>query len=117
MGTHWEIGCRSLLKGEQRGFLQDLLSTLGVETESEERPQQVICCRTVDETGGLDVEEKRQSEDLKVASLLHWLINLLVWQGWLLGSQGMVHGVSGWDNRKSWRNVGEELLDLLVIGS
>lgn len=27
----------------------------------------------------------------------------------------MLHGVSGWDNRRSWRNVGVDLLDLLVI--
>lgn len=47
------------MEGVQRDFHQDLPRTLGVETESEARPHQIICCSTVDETGRLEVEEKR----------------------------------------------------------
>lgn len=43
-----------------RTFQQDLLSPLGMGTESRERPQQVGCCRVVGKTWGLDLEEMRE---------------------------------------------------------
>lgn len=46
---------------------QDLLGLLGMEAGYEVRQQQIVCYRVVDETGGLDLEEKRESEDLKLA--------------------------------------------------
>lgn len=52
-------GLKESTGGSKEGIKQDLLSILGVGTESEERPQQVICYRVVDETGGLDIREKR----------------------------------------------------------
>lgn len=36
------------------------------------RPQQVVCYRSGDETGVLDLEERRQSEGLKIIYLLPW---------------------------------------------
>lgn len=36
------------------------LSPLGIGAENEERPQQKVCCRPGDETGGLDLEEQRE---------------------------------------------------------
>ena len=60
------------------------------------------------------MEEKRESEDLKIASLLHWLASLLVWQGWLLGSQGMLHGVSGGITERVGGMLGKSCLDRSV---
>lgn len=57
---------------ESRAFYQDLPSPLTMEAESEEKPQQVVCLRTQDEAGGLDLDERTGSEYLKLASLLHW---------------------------------------------
>lgn len=53
-------------------------------------------------------------EDLKIASLLHWLASLLVWQGWLLGSQGMLHGVSGGITERVGGMLGKSCLDRSV---
>lgn len=55
------------LEGEVRVLHQDLLGLLGMEAGYEVRQQQIVCYRVVDETGGLDLEEKRESEDLKLA--------------------------------------------------
>lgn len=44
---------------ESSVFHQDLLSPLGMRAESEERPQQVACCRAGDEAGGLDMQRER----------------------------------------------------------
>lgn len=45
---------------------QDLLGFLGMEAGYEVWRQQIVCYRVVDETGGLDFEEIRESEDLKL---------------------------------------------------
>lgn len=46
------------------------------------KPQQQICYRDQDETGGLDMEERRESENLK-SDLFHWpacfSVRLVVW--------------------------------------
>lgn len=55
---------------EENGvFHQDLLSPLRIGTESEKRPQQLVCFRAWDEAGGLDIEEKGESEAHPPASL------------------------------------------------
>lgn len=46
-------------KEEIRALNHDLLSLLGMGTESEKMPQQVVCCRAVGDTGGLDLQEWR----------------------------------------------------------
>lgn len=48
--------------------------------QSEERPQQVLFYRDLDEIGNL--EERRESEDLRVACLLCWLPCFSAWLGW-----------------------------------
>lgn len=44
---------------------QNLSSLLGMEAENEKKPQQIVCSRTEDETGGLDLNERREGEELK----------------------------------------------------
>jgi hypothetical protein len=51
-------------------FHQDLLSPLGIGTESEKRLQQVVCYRFED--GTLDMEKRRENKDLKLTCLLSW---------------------------------------------
>ena len=51
-------------------FCQDLLSSLGMRAESEERSQNRVCYRAGNETGGLGVEGRREREDLKLIYLL-----------------------------------------------
>lgn len=66
---------------ESRGFHQDCLSPLGMEAECE-KLHQVVCYRPKDETGGLDLEGRKESEDLKLAylPLTGWLAYLLLCQ-------------------------------------
>lgn len=54
-------------------FSQDMLSHLELGAESVKRPKYLIWYRAGHETGGLHLEEKRASEDLKLTSLLCWL--------------------------------------------
>lgn len=42
----------------------------------------------------LDMEEKGESKDLRLACLL-------LWQPWLVGSQGVCPEVGGWDKSRS----------------
>lgn len=63
-----------------------LLSPLGMRTGRKERAQQFICSRAEDETGGLDLEVRRETEGLKIAYLLPW---------WAWGS-------------REWQGVGSE---------
>lgn len=51
-----------------------------MEAECEEKLHQVACYRLKDETGGLDLEGREESEDLKLAYLLHWKACLPLWQ-------------------------------------
>lgn len=51
----------------KRVFHQDLLISLGMGAESEERPQQIVCYRAGRETRELDLGERRESEDLQPA--------------------------------------------------
>lgn len=57
-------------------FYQDLLSLLGMEVKSEDRPQKVVCYKTGDKTRGLDLEElgKRLKSG---ATLIPWLAGRL----------------------------------------
>lgn len=59
---------------ENRELHQDLLSPLRIGTESEERSQQVVFFRACDEAGGLDIEEKGESEAHSPSSLAHLLL-------------------------------------------
>lgn len=89
---------------------QGLLSPLGMGTEREQRPQQVACYRAGDESGGLDLEERRGSGHLKLAYRLPWLT-------WLTGSQGMPFGVGGGDKGEVMRKaMGENLCENLGVG-
>lgn len=67
-------------------FHQDLLSPLGMVLESEGRPRQAICYRAADETGKLDMEERRENNDLKTAHLLYWHICFFGRLGWWVTS-------------------------------
>lgn len=58
-------------EGDNRACHQNLLSSLGIGTKSAERPQQVGYYRAEGETWGLNLEENRESEDLKLTCLLH----------------------------------------------
>lgn len=49
-----------LRRKEIREFCQDMLSSLEMGPESEERPEQVVFDRADDETGGLDLEKWRK---------------------------------------------------------
>lgn len=55
------------------GVSLDFLSPLGMEVECEEKLQEAVCYRPKAETGGLDLEGRKESEGLKLACLLHWL--------------------------------------------
>lgn len=59
-------------KKESRVSHHDLLSPLGIGAESEERPQKVVCYTAGDKTGGVDMRERREFEDLKLAYALSW---------------------------------------------
>lgn len=74
--------------------------------ESEERPQYAVCYSTGNETEILDVEKRRRERkfDVFLPALLAYL---LVWQSWLVSSQGMPNAIGAWDYRmsdeKGWR--------------
>lgn len=74
VSRYWELTLRRTdedhRRKKSRVFYQDILSHLRMGTESEERPQQVVYCRAGDENGGLGIQERRQSEDLKFSYLL-----------------------------------------------
>lgn len=61
---------------ESRACLQGLLSPLGMGAVNEGKAEQKICCRAGDETGGLDLQEWRGREDLKLTYLLASLAGL-----------------------------------------
>lgn len=61
---------RTYWREESRVFYQDLLNHLEIRTESEEKPQNVVCYRAGDEPWGLDLEEWRRDEDLQLAICL-----------------------------------------------
>lgn len=67
LGAGWSEGIH--VREESSVFHEGLLSPLGTGSESEERPQQVVCCRVEDETGQLDLEESGE-RDLKLLYLL-----------------------------------------------
>lgn len=52
-------------------FSQDLLSPLGMGAQNKERPQQIVCYRAWDESGGLDLEKMKERGDLKLAYIFH----------------------------------------------
>lgn len=74
-----EMRLRGYTGGRKAGCsTKYLLSPLRIGTESEEKPQQVICSRAGDETRGLDMEGRRESEKLSLfpcfTSLLDWWV-------------------------------------------
>lgn len=99
---------------ESRVCDQNLFSLLGIGAESEKRPQQKVCCRPGNKTGGFDMEERRESEVTLPASLdylLPWLVLLvnskeMPVQSWLLKERTEVM-------RKA---LGEDLCDSLEMG-
>lgn len=54
----------------------------GDEGREKERPEQLVCCIAGDETRELQLEERREVEDLKTVYLFPSPL-------WLLGSQGV----------------------------
>lgn len=62
---HWEPHRRD----ESRVFHHSLLNSLGMGAENELRPQ-LVCSGAGEETGRLDMEERRESEALKLTYLL-----------------------------------------------
>lgn len=51
-------------KEESRLFHCDLYSPVGMGKENKERLPQVVCFRPGNETGGLDLEERKEGENL-----------------------------------------------------
>lgn len=71
MGMCWKREAESVhRRDEGRVCHRDLLSPLEMGTEKKERPQLVVCYRAGCETEGLCLEDMRDTEDLKLASLL-----------------------------------------------
>lgn len=64
-------GLRGSLEGRKVGwFHQDMLSSLGMGTDSEEKLQLMVCYRAADNTEGLDWRNRGRGEDLHLAHLL-----------------------------------------------
>lgn len=62
-------GWRVHRREESSVFHQDLLTPLGMGTEREERPQQVVCFKA----GGPGfARAEREREELRLVHLLHW---------------------------------------------
>lgn len=83
----WEKAEELHRKEESVEFHQDLLSSLKMRAESEERPEQKICCRPGDEIGGLGLWEGRFVISLLAAGLVRVACGLLesVFWSWRLG--------------------------------
>lgn len=79
-------------------FHQNLLSSLKMGAESEERPQQKICYMPGDEIGGLGLWEWRFAISL---------LKLLYWSEWPVGSYRVSAGVGGWDKAMGREGVQE----------
>lgn len=85
-------------------------------TESEESPQHVVFYRDDNGTGGFNMEEKREIEDMNLAYLIFW--HICFPSSWLMGSQGMPAAVGIWNKRMNLRNIGtEDLHDPLDMGT
>lgn len=54
-----------------------------------------------DETGEVDLKERRENEDQNLACMPTSLAYLLLWQAWLVKSQAMSAVARGWDNEIS----------------
>lgn len=84
-------------------FHWGLLSSLGVDMENEERPQQVVFCRAGDGTGRLDLEERKESDMCSLPSCF---------AGFLASLTTLAGGFPGNACYKSWelgnRMSGEE---------
>lgn len=76
MGTDTEEwgyggGCKQVHRTEEhRVYHKDMFNSLEIWAKSEERPQYVVYYRAADETETLDLEERRESGNLKLAYLL-----------------------------------------------
>lgn len=83
--------------------------------EKKVRSQQKFCCRDGAEIGGWDVDERRDTENLNLAHLLHWptcfsgKLHWRVHREWLLK---LGAGKTGWVSRKVG---GEDLRDPLEM--
>ena len=85
-------------------FHQDLLSLLGMGAERKERTQHVVCYRTGDGTGVLDLKERRKGEDL--SSLPASLAYFLPWLGSPEGSQSKSAGDRHGSKLITWEKKG-----------
>lgn len=82
----------------------DLLSALEMGAD------ELVLLLSWDETGSLDMEERSENEDLKLASLLPWPEQPA-------GYQGMPARVGGWEKMSTRRKTGgEDLCDPLETG-
>lgn len=57
------------------------------------------------ETGGLDLEERRERW-LSAVRQSVLLVHLFLWNGWLVGSLGIPDAIGDWDNSIIGRNLG-----------
>lgn len=64
----------------------------------EERPQHRVCSKAGDETGGLDIEERRARAE---ACLPTELAYLLLQQAWMASSQRKSAKVGSWNSKIS----------------
>lgn len=59
------------MREEKRCVLPCLLCPVGMGAESKETPQHLVCYRAGDESGGLGLEERKETEGLELAHLLY----------------------------------------------
>lgn len=76
--------CPWRLEAEMTGWVGEgicgrFLWSAGGRTGNKGKPQPVVCYRYVDETGGLDLEQRRETEDLKITYLLFSTLRLFCW--------------------------------------
>lgn len=79
---------------ENRVSHQDLFSTLGMEVQSEERPQQIACYRDGDELEGLGIEKRK----LKFTYLFCWPTCFSGMLGWRVPRESLLKLFFSWDN-------------------
>lgn len=60
-GDRLGMRLKESIEGRKAGwFHQDMLSSLGIGTDSEEKLQLMVCYRAAEKTEGLDLEEQRK---------------------------------------------------------
>lgn len=99
-GRSWQnngdgLDVRKLHRKEESRVCQQDLSPLGMESGREEKPQQVVCYRSVDYTEYL--KEKRKTIDLKIT-----LAYLVPTEMWFIVSQAVPARVGGRHKGIGW---------------